>query len=1168
MNHYLLQFRKLLVCFLLVVGATAMMAAPISQKSAERIAYRFFTNSLRGFTSGGTIRLVYAPDINGLRSSQQKSFYVFNRGLNEGFVIVSGDDQLPEILGYSDRGNFDISQSPVQLTEMLKAYEVATQYYITHNKSEWSYNFTSLRQDNGVMEKVEPLLGDIEWNQDYPWNYMCPKGVQMPNLPVGCVATAIAQIMKQHNWPDHGEGTYYHKELLSGREHNIDFNTPYDWENMPGHFEDKTKATDQQRNAVAKLCYHVGVAVDMMYSEEASGTFIGNVVRALRENFRYDKGVRCLDRFAYETPEWELLIKKELSEGRSVLYGGRGIGGGHAFVCDGYDQNGLFHINWGWGGTSNGYFRLNLLNPSALGIGGGAGGGFNYEQEMIINIKPDKAGDSKIAEPEMVGYDFNLKYNKKKNMLYSPELIVYLSSEKTYTGTFRLHAVNVNDRKDEFFSKESPAKEFIFMPLTTNIKREQRVGHEIPGIILSDIKLKPNAKYLVFAEVQGRESFVPVRHMIGKHTSAYMSTDDKGKFKEITYDNNEPNISLIDGSLEARLQGYETSHIKFEVNNTGEEYRGNATFSYKQTGSKFWKVLDEQLYNINNGDNTITLNIDQMPAKPNSNVDFMVEINGKEIMLGQNIPVAKAESVRPALILTYNGEVNDQNEVVLNPFAGCLKGVTVKNISEKPFRPFRASCYIMVTDGQNDYGITDAHRFFFNKPFVGEKEIPLSFTASELVKVFIRKNNAENNPLAPLPSGTKLYFRIFIFLSDLQNGDVIAALSDDLPHVDINLMHKDVKPAEIKLTTSKSQGEELNLKVVPVAYYVKGQDEPQVSEIEIAGAKKESDGRYKVESNQITIKGCITSVDCSNSGISKIEINDNAVLDKLICSNNELTSLDLSKQYKLRYLDCSNNKLDNIVLGRSIDSLYCQNNQLSTIEAKDYMPTRVLEATNNKINNIDLTNFSGLINLILNNNKLQNVDLKDLNMLNTAYLNHNELKGIVPPKAVQIDNRDENNFVELQCYDNNLGSEAFEQIAEAISDRTSESNSGKIVVVNGKADKEGNKFSNSLKELFVKKNWLAQDYNGGIVIPFDEKTLGTESLVSDVVKVYPNPAHHYTNIVGAKGSSSVIIYSMDGVKVYEGQTDVDGKLIVDLTNLIPQTYVINIDNNSFKLKVE
>ncbi|MFC4665749.1 C10 family peptidase [Falsiporphyromonas endometrii] len=1168
MNHYLAQPRKLFISFLLMLGVTAMMAAPITQKSAERIALRFFTNSLRSLTPVETVHLEYAPAVSSLRSSQQKSFYIFNRGQDDGFVIVSGDDQLPEVLGYSERGHFSLSASPIQLTEMLKAYEVAMQYYVTHDPSEWSYNFSSLRQDNAFKSEIKPLLKDIEWNQDYPWNYMCPKGENMPNLPVGCVATAAAQIMRQYNWPDHGEGTYYHKELISGREHKIDFNTSYDWAHMPERFEDKTKATEQERNAVAKLCYHVGVAMDMMYSEEASGTFIGNVVRALRENFRYDKSVICLDRLAYETVEWEGIIKKELNEGRSVFYGGMGAGGGHAFVCDGYDEKGLFHINWGWGGKSNGYFRLNLLNPPALGIGGGAGGGFNYDQQMIINIKPDKNGDSEIAEPEVVGYDFKLRYNKPKDMLFSPELTVYLTSEKTYSGSFRLHAVNVDDSSDEFFSKESPSKDFIFMPLTTNVKREQRVGHEIPGIILKDVKLKPNAKYLVFAEIKGRKQFVPVKHMLGKKTSAFITTDEKGKFKEIIYDTNEPNVTLIEGSFSGQFLGYEKSTLEFKVNNTGEEYRGDVVFYYKQSDKKYWKQLDVQLYNIAKGDNLIQLDIDQMPAKPNSEIDLQVEVQGKTIMLGKNLPVQKADKVRPALILTYNGELDNKNEVLLNPFAGNIKGVTVKNISEEAFKPFRASCYIMITDGLNDYGITDAHRYFFNRPFTGEKEIPLSFRSEELVKLLIKKNSAENNPLAPLPAGTKLYYRIFIFLSDLNNGDVINALSDDLPHVDIDLFRQNMKPAEIKLYTTKAQGQELNLNINPVAYYEKGQDEPKMSAIEIIGAKKEANGKYKVESQEIVVKGCVSSLDCSSSGITKIELNDNQVLDRLICSNNQLVSLDISKQSKLRYLDCSNNQLNKLILNRNIDSLYCQNNELVTIEAPDFMVTRELIATNNKINNISLTYFSGLINLDLSNNKLQSIDLKDLSMLNKASLNHNEITSIVAPKAVQIENKDEKNFMELQCYDNKIDAEGFEQLAESIGDRKSELNVGNIVVVDGKANKEENKFSNSLKELFLQKNWLAQDYNGGIVIPFDEKTLSTESLVSEIVKVYPNPAHHYTNIVGAKGNSSVIIYSMDGVKIYEGQTDVNGKLRIDLTNLIPQTYVINVDNHSVKLKVE
>ena len=181
---------------------------------------------------------------------------------------------------------------------------------------------------------------------------------------------------------------------------------------MPERYDDPSQATDEETKALSTLAYHAGVAVEMMYAPRGSGSHMPYVVRALRDHFRYDKRVSFKSRVNYTQASWEQLLRSELTAACPVVYSGYGRGG-HAFVCDGYDAEGLFHINWGWGGMSDGYFNLNYLVPSDLGIGGGAGGGYSLGQGAVIGIMPDRTGTSQRMESSVVTtWRFNMHFNE------------------------------------------------------------------------------------------------------------------------------------------------------------------------------------------------------------------------------------------------------------------------------------------------------------------------------------------------------------------------------------------------------------------------------------------------------------------------------------------------------------------------------------------------------------------------------------------------------------------------------------------------------------------------------------------------------------------------------------------------------------------------------------
>lgn len=387
MKRYNLLWILCLLSFL-YVGAR-----PITKSAAENIARGFM--SKRCSKSASLACLPHKSAVKG-SSGDVAPYYIFNIGNREGFVIVSGDDNAEPVLGYSDRGELDLDNMPANMVEWLRLNEL---YVESCAKRESSAVATS-RTGNGTVV-VEPLLGDIMWGQDFPFNEMCPtyySGGQNLHYYVGCVATAATQIMRYYRYPQQGTGSKSY--VFKGQTLSADFgNTTYDWDNMLA-FYPSDGVSQEQIDAAATLAYHFGVSVEMEYAENGSGALSMLVPHALKTYFGYDKATTMRRRNFYSATEWLELIKHELDNNRPVYYGATSDSGlgGHAFVCDGYDSEGYVHINWGWYGMSNGYFLVNHLNPDDLGEGGGTGG-YNTDQEIITGIQPSTGGTTDFDRP-------------------------------------------------------------------------------------------------------------------------------------------------------------------------------------------------------------------------------------------------------------------------------------------------------------------------------------------------------------------------------------------------------------------------------------------------------------------------------------------------------------------------------------------------------------------------------------------------------------------------------------------------------------------------------------------------------------------------------------------------------------------------------------------------
>lgn len=237
----------------------------------------------------------------------------------------------------------------------------------------------------------EVLIETALWDQTAPYNLLCPT-INGTQAPTGCVATALAIVMKYNRWPDQGSGmtfqytTKQYKQTLSAT-----YNIVYDWDNMLNKYEKGNYSTDQAE-AVSQLMYHCGVFSEMDYTPRSSGALTLTAMGGMVRYMKYDKSMTLQSREWYTEAEWNGLLKKELDAGRLIIYGGsNNKEEGHQFVLDGYKQND-YHVNWGWGGTANGYYSLSALDPDSQGVGGNTGGGFTVGQDAVIGVKKSEEG--------------------------------------------------------------------------------------------------------------------------------------------------------------------------------------------------------------------------------------------------------------------------------------------------------------------------------------------------------------------------------------------------------------------------------------------------------------------------------------------------------------------------------------------------------------------------------------------------------------------------------------------------------------------------------------------------------------------------------------------------------------------------------------------------------
>ncbi len=401
--------KKIIIILLGLVLAVPALAETISQTKATDAAAAFFN---KGVATRSSVKpfLVWTGG-NGTRAPYAPPFYVFNNP-NGGWVVISGEDSGRAILAWSDKGLFD----PNDMAESTAAWfdEYANQINWARAR-QLSQTDASLKEWSDLLEgrirrtptPVTVLDNMATWNQSSPYNQSCPR-ISAGEVSystgtrtyTGCVATATAIVMRHYTHPAQGTGTVGgYASYISADDINPSPAAPsvdlgadpdvYDWANMPLG----TPSTDIQKAAVAKLMFQIGLAVEMKYGTSGSSSYQRKIQTALINNFDYDPSMRIVNRKDCDGSQWLGLFKTELDAGRPLIIAGRKSDGtgGHEFVAEGYDSDDNIRINWGWGGSSNGYFTLSYFKTTA---GDNSGSDYRYGQTILIGIKPNEGGPS------------------------------------------------------------------------------------------------------------------------------------------------------------------------------------------------------------------------------------------------------------------------------------------------------------------------------------------------------------------------------------------------------------------------------------------------------------------------------------------------------------------------------------------------------------------------------------------------------------------------------------------------------------------------------------------------------------------------------------------------------------------------------------------------------
>lgn len=571
---------NLIICITLLIPIN-LKAREITESEALLTAKTFestVTSQTKSVGKNMSVKLAY--------TSKEKAgpnlYYVFNRGENNGFIIISGDDRAYDILGYSDYGTFEYENLPDNMKYWLGTYEKELKALINDPTMKTIKNITTSGE---FQPSVKPLLGSTKWDQGEPYNDLCPTLYDGSKAATGCVATAMAQVMYYHQWPPKGNGE--HQYITSKYRFNLSANfgeTNYMWDKMTPKYN--SSSTTESKEAVSTLMYHCGVALEMNYGP-SSGAFSHMIPYALTSYFDYDKAISIHKREYYTIREWTDIIKTELNQKRPVIYGGQSGNGGHSFICDGYNSSDMFHINWGWSGNSDGYFQLNALSPYNQGIGGGADDGFNKQQDLITGIQ--KAREGSNIKFNLCCKEINPSSYETTSRGYTHSISAVNIGNYSWTNSDCKYALGLY-KGDEFIQILGEPQPFALQPFYYYYSLNHRFN--IPASTAAGY-------YKVYPMYQSayNNEWQKVKVEIGQPQYIGMQLTDT----EVTFnkpDNSYPSLQLTNITARDNIYKNRSTKITFDISNTGGDYYGPLQIIVFEQSGNILQTYSEQVVDI------------------------------------------------------------------------------------------------------------------------------------------------------------------------------------------------------------------------------------------------------------------------------------------------------------------------------------------------------------------------------------------------------------------------------------------------------------------------------------------------------------------------------------------------------------------------------------------
>lgn len=658
--------------FAFLLSATAAMTAnagQISEQQAAAIASKYMPETT-------TARKMARAKSADNAAADTAPYYVFNFGDNQGFVVISGDDSLTELIGYSREGSFSTENMPQNLKSWFGAYA-------DYVEKVQSGEATPIKRASEVGTPVVDALVKTHWNQDEPFNRLCPAYYIEENeiLPTGCVATAVAQVMNYYEYPSRGKGeisySYYQANVPASRtDISVDFSqSTYDWDNM---LDDYTRYYDANKNiineyndteaeAVALLMRDCGASVLMTYALRGSGALDFNIPYGIATHFGYKSSLYI--RSAMTDAQFIGIIEDELDNGRPLVFCGSGSAGGHCFVADGYDSNGLLHINWGWGGLSDGWFDINLMNPDTIGIGGGAGG--FVEGQSVTTMQPDESGDGWYGNTPLA-YTYDNTYRDyvradKESLTKGDKLTVEVSgiANYAYSGYNGSIAVAVFDRQGNRVAEPTDAHSIQLREMEGVFKLSFNVQGELENLADGEYMIYPVSK-----ETRTGEFFDWMR--VADADRVYITVEGN----EITVGEPIRQIAIesIDAPATAVLGNTLTANFVIS-NNTTETATGSFDIIVKETSTGSPKMKKTVSFTARSGSETTVTSAISLNSLFESGVSYTATIENVKF---SGLPF-EMEISNPSFSFTVtdqagvNGISNDDIKLYPNPVADILK---------------------------------------------------------------------------------------------------------------------------------------------------------------------------------------------------------------------------------------------------------------------------------------------------------------------------------------------------------------------------------------------------------------------------------------------------------------------------------------------------------------